>query len=174
MAVETEKVWPPSTTKSSSYLLPAITGLVLSGAAMMLSTKVLFLIAGVAGLVTLFVVPGSIYYAVLLIIPVNVELGGVFTVSRVVLLAALLAWIFNALTYLASWPRVFHWPEGLLAFAFFLCTLVSALVNNNPGLTQQLGPFVLLLLLALKLTPQVYLNFSAARNTTASGPAEPA
>lgn len=141
MAVETEKVWPPSATKSSSYLLPAIAGLVLSGVTILLSTKVLLLIAGVAGLVTLFVVPGSIFYAVLLIIPVNVELGGVLTVTRVVLLAALLAWIFNALTHRAPWPRVFHWPDGVFAFAFFLCVLVSALVNSNPGLLQQLGPF---------------------------------
>ncbi|WP_425040528.1 O-antigen ligase family protein [Primorskyibacter sp. S187A] len=106
-------------------------------------TKAVVIVPAVA-MVTAFVLwPYSGLYAVIATIPVNVELVGPITVSRLAILLGLLAIMVQAAKRQVPMPRLSIWPEGTLALAFFCWVILATLIVGGGGYVGKLGPWII-------------------------------
>lgn len=98
--------------------------------ASVLGVKALLILPAIVVAVIITFVPYSMLYMVVGTIPVNVEIVGPITVARLAIVFAFCVAIVQGLRRQAPIPRVFIWPEGTLAAAFFIWMLIGTLVNG--------------------------------------------
>ncbi len=99
------------------------------------------LVPAVAVGALMLAVPYSSLYAIVAVTPVNVEITGSITVTRLVVMGSLGVIAFQAVTRRAPMPTPFLWPEGIAAVAFFAAITISSLAYGTSELGGRLGPF---------------------------------
>ncbi|HRC43268.1 MAG TPA: hypothetical protein PLT27_04385, partial [Nitrospira sp.] len=114
---------------------PTLIGAALGASVLALSTKALaILIAGTAfgTMATSVAFP---FYILVATVPVQVDLFGHITVTKLITPLTIGMVTFNAVTHRGPWPAIMRWPAGYLAGIFFLTSLVSlALSKGAEGL----------------------------------------
>lgn len=88
-------------------------------------------------------VPYSALYAVVAVVPVNVQITDTITVTRLVIVGSLGLIAFQALTRKVPMPTPFLWPYGVAGLAFFTAILVSVLAAGGSGLLGRFGSFII-------------------------------
>ncbi|TVR84327.1 MAG: O-antigen ligase domain-containing protein [Rhodospirillales bacterium] len=88
-------------------------------------------------------VPYSALYAVVAVVPVNVQFTDSITVARLVIVASLGVIAFQAFARKVPMPSLFLWPYGIAALAFFAAILVSSVAFGTAGLLSRVGSFII-------------------------------
>lgn len=88
-------------------------------------------------------VPYSGLYALVAIVPVNVQITDTITVSRLAIVGAVGLTALQALTRRIEMPRFFLWPEGVATVTYFGLITYSSLVFGMSGLLSRLGPQII-------------------------------
>lgn len=115
----------------ASYIIPTLIGGSLGASVLALSAKALALvIAGSAflGMTASAVFP---YYILVSTIPVQVDLLGGVTVTKLITPLAIGLVTVNALIRRGPWPALLRWPAGYLAGVFFLMSVVSLMLAEG-------------------------------------------
>ena len=107
------------------------------------STIGALLVPGLVAVAAMLAIPYSGLYATVAIVPVNVMITDQITVTRLVVLAALAVTAFQAFTRRTPMPRLFVWPEGVAAIAFFGAIVASAVAFGLSGLLSRVGPYII-------------------------------
>jgi O-antigen ligase len=121
-------------------------GLLLGAGTIALGWKSSVLIAGVALICWMTVNPVWCLYILVATIPIVLDFGGGFTLTRILGPVALLLVFFNAATGRVPWPQPFRWPDGVLLSAYFSVALLSvSYAPNRAEAISELGPLVVFL-----------------------------
>lgn len=115
----------------TTFVATTLVGAALGASVLALSTKALaIVIAGTAfaSMASSVVFP---YYILVATIPVQVDLLGGITVTKLITPLAIAMVTFNALTHRGPWPVIMRWPAGYLAMLFFVTSLVSLLLAEG-------------------------------------------
>ena len=110
---------------SQATVGPSLAGAVLGASVLALSTKALaIVIAGtaLAAMASSAVFP---YYILVATIPVQVDLLGGITVTKLMTPLAIGMVLLNALIYRGPWPVIARWPAGYIAMLFFVTSMLS-------------------------------------------------
>jgi O-antigen ligase len=107
------------------------------------STIGALLVPGLVAVAAMLAIPYSGLYATVAIVPVNVMITDQITVTRLVVVAALAVTAFQAFTRRTPMPRLFVWPEGVAAIAFFGAIVASAVAFGLSGLLSRVGPYII-------------------------------
>ncbi len=115
----------------TTYTVPTLVGATLGASVLALSTKALaIVIAGSAflGMTASAVFP---YYILVATIPVQVDLLGGLTVTKLITPLAIGMVTINALIHRGPWPVLLRWPAGYFAGTFFLASLLSLILAEG-------------------------------------------
>lgn len=110
---------------SQATVGPSLAGAALGASVLALSTKALaIVIAGtaLAAMASSAVFP---YYILVATIPVQVDLLGGITVTKLMTPLAIGMVLLNALIYRGPWPVIARWPAGYIAMLFFVTSMLS-------------------------------------------------
>jgi O-antigen ligase len=137
----------------TTFTVPVFTGTALGAAVLALSTKALAIVIAGAAFATMTASVIFPYYILVATIPVQVDLLGGITVTKLITPLAIGMVVFNALIHRGPWPVVGQWPAGYLAGAFFITSLVSLFVsegvNHFPGEAAKIPVYGALFFLTL-------------------------
>ncbi len=123
----------------SLLVLGAVAGLMaVAGGA-----KSVAIVPGLAILAAMILTPYSAMYAIVATTPVNVEIAGPITVSRLVILLGAVVIYVQAAKRQIAFPRLIIAPGGALAAVFFGWIVIASLANGFGGLVGRLGPFII-------------------------------
>lgn len=100
-------------------------------------------VPGLAAAAVMAAIPFSGLYAVVAIVPINVQLTDQITVTRLVVVGALGLTAFQVLTRRIPAPRPLAGADGLVATVFFAAVLASSVAFDLSGLLGRVGPFVI-------------------------------
>lgn len=109
----------------------------------MLSLRGAVLLPLVAVATVMLAVPYSGLYALVAVVPVNVQITDQITISRLAVVGALGIAAFQALTRRTPVPQPFVWPEGVVAAIFFFAVVIASLAYGPAGLLPRVGPFII-------------------------------
>lgn len=114
-----------------TYTIPTLLGATLGASVLALSTKALAIV--IAGSAFLSMTTSAVfpYYILVATIPVQVDLLGGLTVTKLITPLAIGMVTINALIHRGPWPVLLRWPAGYLAGAFFLTSLLSLVLAEG-------------------------------------------
>lgn len=115
----------------STYIIPALIGGSLGASVLALSAKALAIV--IAGSAFLSMTASAVfpYYILVSTIPVQVDLLGGVTVTKLITPLAIGLVAVNALIHRGPWPVLLRWPAGYLAGMFFLTSVVSLVLAEG-------------------------------------------
>ncbi|MCC2643467.1 MAG: putative rane protein of ExoQ family, involved in exopolysaccharide production [Nitrospira sp.] len=141
------------TPPQGTFTVPTLVGAALGAAVLALSTKALAIVIAGAAFVTMTASIVFPYYILVATIPVQVELLGGLTFTKLITPLAIGMVTFNAMTHRGPWPVLARWPAGYLAGAFFVISLVSLFlaegVRQFPGEAAKIPVYGALFFLTL-------------------------
>lgn len=88
-------------------------------------------------------IPYSQLYMIIATGPINVQIVGPITVARLVIVFAFGVAILQGFLRIAPFPRVFIWPGGTIATAFFAWVVIASIAVGTSGLVERLGPYLI-------------------------------
>lgn len=118
-------------------------GILAGGSVAALGTKAVVLVPALAGAAAILLIPYSPLYMILATVPINVEIAGPITVSRLAIVFGVFVAFWQGVKNQAPFPRLSIWPEGTLGLAFFLWILVASIAVGGGGLLSRVGPFII-------------------------------
>ncbi|WP_456388771.1 O-antigen ligase family protein [Profundibacter sp.] len=104
-------------------------------------TKSVVIVPGLVFAYIMVMTPYSGLYAIVATTPVNVEIAGPITVSRLAILLGAMAVYIQAIKGQIPFPKATIWPEGILALAFFIWIIIATLGAGGGHLVAKIGPF---------------------------------
>lgn len=104
---------------------PILVGAALGASVLALSTKALAIVVAGSAVATMAASVVFPYYILVATIPVQVDLLGGLTVTKLITPLAIAMVTFNALIHRGPWPTIWRWPAGYLVLAFFITSIVS-------------------------------------------------
>lgn len=107
------------------FTVPTLVGVALGASVLALSTKALAIAVAVAAFAAMAASSVFPYYILVATIPVQVDLIGGITVTKLITPLTIGMVALNALVHRGPWPVGLRWPAGYLAGAFFVISLVS-------------------------------------------------
>ena len=147
---------------ATTIAAPTFVGAALGASVLALSSKaLLLLIAGMGGM-ALATSSVAAYYALVAMIPIQVDFIGGLTVTKLMVPFVLVVVGFNALTKRGPWPVLTQGPSGYLAGAFFVVSLVSLAyaegIDQFPGEAAKVPVFASLFFFTLTFirTPEQF------------------
>lgn len=115
----------------ATYIVPALIGASLGASVLALSAKALAILIAGGALVSMTASAAFPYYILVATIPVQVDLLGGLTVTKLITPLAIGLVTVNALIHRGPWPVLLRWPAGYLAAAFFLTSVVSLVLAEG-------------------------------------------
>lgn len=109
----------------TTFAAPTFVGAALGASVLALSTKALAIVIAGMAFATMASAAAFPYYILVATIPVQVDLLGGITVTKLMTPLAIGMVLLNALIYRGPWPVIARWPAGYLAMLFFVTSMVS-------------------------------------------------
>jgi O-antigen ligase len=106
-------------------------------------TKSVVIVPGIALTFAFVLIPFSGMYAIVATTPVNVEIAGPITVSRLAVLMGALSIYVQVVRRQIDIPRVAIWPEGTLVALFLVWVVIATLGAGGGGYVGKLGPWII-------------------------------
>lgn len=122
-----------------SLLVGAFAGLVAAAT----GTKAIVIVPGVAFVTAFVLMPYAGMYAIVTTTPINVEIAGPITVSRLAILLGALAIFVQAARREIPIPQITIWPEGTLASILFAWVAIATIAAGGGGIVGKLGPWMI-------------------------------
>ncbi|HMU30128.1 MAG TPA: O-antigen ligase family protein [Nitrospira sp.] len=114
-----------------TYTIPTLLGATLGASVLALSTKALAIVIACSAFLSMTASAVFPYYILVATIPVQVDLLGGLTVTKLITPLAIGMVTINALIHRGPWPVLLRWPAGYLAGAFFLASLLSLVLAEG-------------------------------------------
>jgi len=108
-----------------------------------LGLKSVVLVPLLAICAAMLMIPYSGLYSVVATTPVNVELVGPITVSRLVLLLCFCSILVQTFRHQIPPFRLMIWPEGVVPMAFFTWLAFATIAIGKGGFIDRFGPFII-------------------------------
>jgi len=108
-----------------------------------LGLKSLVLVPMLAGLAAMLMIPYSGFYAMVATMPVNVEISGPITVTRLILLLCFVSILVQTSRRQIPPFRVMIWPGGTVAMAFFAWLAFASFAVGKSGIIERIGPYII-------------------------------
>ncbi len=108
-----------------------------------LGMKSLVLVPMLAVFAAMLMIPYSGFYAMIATTPVNVEIAGPITVTRLVLLLCFVSILVQTSRRQIPPFRVMIWPGGTIALLFFAWLAFASIAIGKGGVLERLGPHVI-------------------------------
>ncbi|MEX5218538.1 MAG: O-antigen ligase family protein [Nitrospira sp.] len=138
---------------SARWTVPGVMGAGLGAMVLALSTKALGIVIAAIAFAAMTASSVVTYYVLVATIPVQVELLGGITITKLITPLAIGMVTLNAVARRGPWPTVFQWPAGHLAWMFFGTSIVSLSladgVNHFPGEAAKVPVYASLYFLTL-------------------------
>ncbi len=115
----------------TTFAAPTFLGVALGASVLALSTKALAIVIAGTAFVAMAASAFFPYYILVATIPVQVDLLGGITVTKLITPLAIAMVIFNAVTHRGPWPTIGQWPAGYLAGTFFIASMVSLVLAEG-------------------------------------------
>lgn len=112
-------------------LLSFALGATLGGSVLVLLSKAVPAVVAGFGLIAMGLYPELAYYALLVSIPIQVEVIGNLTVSKLIVPAVVAVTILNAISRRCPWPNPLRWPNGRWALVYFAFAAASVLYASE-------------------------------------------
>jgi O-antigen ligase len=125
-----------------AFFGPIFLGVWAGGSIAILGTKAVFLVPVLAGALVAFHTPYSPLYTVLATVPINVEIVGPITVSRLAIVFGIFVAYWQGVKNQAPFPRLAIYPEGTLGLAFFLWILFASVAVGGGDFLSRVGPHI--------------------------------
>ncbi len=116
---------------ATTYTVPTLVGATLGASVLALSTKALALVIAGSACVGMMASAAFPYFILVATIPVQVDLLGGVTVTKLITPLAIGMVTINALIRRGPWPVLLRWPAGYLAGTFFLTSLLSLVLAEG-------------------------------------------
>lgn len=110
---------------SSPFNLPTAVGAALGASVLALSAKALVILVGIGVLIAMATSSVFAYYILITTLPVQADVFGELTVTKLVTPLVIGMVLFNALVRRGPWPALSLWPAGLLMGCFCAAVLLS-------------------------------------------------
>lgn len=137
----------------TTFTAPTLVGAALGASVLALSTKALAMVIAGTAFATMASSAIFPYYILVATIPVQVDLLGGITVTKLITPLAIGMVMFNALVHRGPWPVIARWPSGYLAALFFVTSMVSLFlaegVRGLPGEAAKIPVYGALFFLTL-------------------------
>jgi O-antigen ligase len=112
---------------------PTLAGAALGASVLALSTKALAIVVAGGAFAAMASAVAFPYYILVATIPVQADLLGGITVTKLITPLAIAMVTINALTHRGPWP-VIPWPSGYLAAGFFIFSMISLALSDRANM----------------------------------------